>query len=76
MTKKPEPEDRLIKVKQGKEWVEVKLKDINAGDKFRMWEPDGTIIRNNNKYVFTAAGAPYEVTNEYGVETWGIECED
>lgn len=71
-----EIEYRTTKVKQGREWVEIEFSKLSKGDKFRIWEPDGTIIRVANKYVFTAADAPYETTNARGEPTFGVACEE
>ena len=73
--KTPEIEYRLVKIKDGKEWKEAKVADLKAGDKFRMWEPDGTIVRANNKYVFTARTDAEEVEYE-GSTVWGIDVEE
>ena len=62
-----------IKIKDGKEWKEVKMDEIKAGNKFRCWQPDGTIIRKNNKYVFTAAEDAHKVEHE-GTEVTAINC--
>ena len=71
-----EIEFRTVKRKQDKKWVDVEFAELQPGDKFRMWEPDGTIIRVNNKYVFTASSVPYNTENKNGLQTLGIECEE
>jgi hypothetical protein len=59
-----------IKTKQG--WTQVKMSDLKVGDKFRAWQPDGTVIRHNNKYILTAVKSPKETKTESGEKVMSI----
>lgn len=65
---------RIVKRKNGKKWVECKMKELTVGDQFRMWDPDGKIVRDNdNKYVFTVKTEPEY--NKHGENVWGVTVE-
>ena len=61
---------RIIKRRNGRQWIECKMKELKPGDQIRIWEPDGTRLKNGDKYVFTVEDAP--TFNGYGARVWGI----
>lgn len=61
-----------IKIKTKKGWTPIKMSELKAGDKFRAWQPDGTVIRHNNKYILTAVKNPKEIKTDDGDKTMSI----
>jgi hypothetical protein len=54
------------------EWFTIPFDHIKAGDVFRLFEPTGEpVLDENGKDAWTALSNPY--LDEDG--TWGVECE-
>ena len=54
------------KLENGEGWEDVKLKELTKGDIFRMFEPDGSPVKDElGATEFITAGEPYEVTHLY-----------
>lgn len=51
---KPQRQWRIVQVHRGGHWVTVGLGDIRAGDRFRMFEPDGKPVMEGGHSVFIA----------------------
>jgi len=48
---------RRVEVWKGGQWVECRLADLKEGCKFRMFEPDGSLVAGRSE--FTALSDPY-----------------
>jgi len=62
---------RFVKVLRYNTWVFVNVHSLVEGDKFKLYEPDGELVRHGTGCVFIAKGKPY--LNEDGV--WTIVTE-
>lgn len=61
-------EPRTCEREINNEWVKCEIKDLQARDKFRMFESTGEPVMWNNTAEFYAVGEPY--TDERGL--WKI----
>lgn len=62
----------LRKVKNTDVWLRVRMADLSVGDVFRLDEPDGTpVLDNDGKSLFCAVGKSYIDDNN----RWTIEVE-
>lgn len=59
---------RVERLEADGSWADVALKDIRKGDRFRMFEPDGSPV--DGGVVSTALGDPYPT-----VRTWGVQVD-
>ena len=70
-------DERKIEVSRDDKWVEVQMKDIRKGEKFRMFEPDGKPVVGQGEFkgktVFKAEEDPYEVDGTWGVKGGHVE---
>ncbi len=57
------------------QWIDVDYTELRSGDQFKLFEPDGTLVKNGEEEVWKATSDPYIVVSEDGTETFGIECE-
>jgi hypothetical protein len=69
---------RTIQKKVNGKWVNVNYNEIEPGDVFRMFDPDGTPVVDDNRYggktEFTAASKAHPVSIT-GEETFIIDIE-
>lgn len=67
---------RQVLIWNNSEWVETQMKDLNVGDIFKMNDPDGTPVIDDNMFsAWVVTEEPKYITNEHGVETWGVEAD-
>ena len=67
--------DRTIQVKHNNNWLTCKMKDLDIGDTFRMFDPDGTIVAHKNKSEWIVEGKPYQKLYS-GKYVWAVNCND
>jgi hypothetical protein len=61
---------RTVEVNRNGIWKAIDFKKLNKGDNFKMFEPTGEpVIDNNNNTVFYSTSEPYK--NENGI--WQID---
>lgn len=64
--------DRYAEVLREGKWLECTMKDLKAGDIFRVFEPDGTPLEANGKTEFVADCDAFPNNTIPG--TWAIEA--
>lgn len=64
--------NRTVEIKKGSKWVIGQLSDVNEGDQFKLYEPDGTQVKKGRKKNFTALCNAYQDENN----TWQVKIED
>lgn len=62
---------RVERLREGK-WVEVRMKELIPGDRFRMFEDDGETVSSQFGTEWYVTGIPKVMINENGVQTWGV----
>lgn len=65
---------RKIEIFKNEQWTESDFLDIKTGDRFRLYEPTGEIVKGNNgESEFIAKNNPYIMDGVYGVDVEGGE---
>ncbi len=62
---------RVERLREG-QWVQVRMKDLIPGDRFRMFEDDGKTVSSEFGTEWYVTGIPKVMINENGVQTWGV----
>ena len=69
-------EKRKIQRKIGEKWEDIEMKDMQIGDRFRMYEPDGSPVESDDGvFEWTSTSLPIEIINEHGVPTLSVQVE-
>jgi len=60
---------RKVEVLKYGEWVEVDFKDLHRFDTFRMFEPTGELVTDENGFtIFIADSEPFELDGVYAIK--------
>jgi hypothetical protein len=65
-----EPETRYVLKDENGEWVRSQMKDLHTGDKFRIFEPDGTPAHDGKTYE--ATNEPKEIAGVWNIDVIDI----
>ena len=63
---------RRVQVWRKSKWMDCQLQDIQKGEKFRMFEPDGKRVRNGRRSVSVALAKP---VFDKGSGLWGVKAD-
>lgn len=63
---------RVEVLKEGK-WVQVRMKDLNVGDRFRLFENDNQTVSHEFATEWYVTESPKLIVNENKEETWSVE---
>jgi hypothetical protein len=59
---------RVCEALRGNEWIDVRMSELKPGERFRMFDPDGSpVVDNDNRCEWVVKGEPYR--NENGIWT-------
>lgn len=65
---------RTAQVLINDKWIDIEFKNIKEGDKFRLFEPDGTIVKDNDGNTeFIATSNPYLAVADNNEEVYQID---
>lgn len=60
--------DRKLEVFRNEAWVESTMKDLKAGEKFRMFEPEGDPVIFKETTEFTVDADPKQKNGKWSIE--------
>ena len=64
--KEPESETRYVLKQQDGEWIRMQMKDLHTGDKFKIFESDGSSAHGD--FVWEATSEPKETNGVWGID--------
>ena len=67
--------NRTVQVKHNNRWMSCKMKDLDIGDTFRMFDPDGTAVSHKGISEWKVNGKPRQLYNSNNDYVWGVNCD-
>lgn len=65
--------NRRTQILKNNKWIDIEFKNLKSGDKFRIFESDGSIVKDKNDNIeFVAISEPYLYPTKEE-EVWQID---